>query len=151
MTLGMEDAWRAWKYWQTASYFSRGFNGSTMPAARGIHFLFQDFKSWVIYTIRSFTLSPQGSPKASESPDKSPLTFSYHTSHWHSCLCLDTFSSHPLYLSIIHPSRSSSSPPRLTKPSLRGLLQVCRGALLLAFLLRLHCMPGGPVIRCLIE
>lgn len=45
-----------------SSYFSRGFNGSVMPTARGIHFLFQDFKTWVIYTIRSFTLSPYSSP-----------------------------------------------------------------------------------------
>ena len=33
-----------------------------MPTARSIYFLFQDFKSWVIYTIRSFTLSPHSSP-----------------------------------------------------------------------------------------
>ena len=45
-----------------SSYFSRGFSGSVMPTARGIHFLFQDFKTWVIYTIRSFTLCPHSSP-----------------------------------------------------------------------------------------
>ena len=45
-----------------SSYFSRGFSGSVMPTARGIHFLFQDFKTWVICTIRSFTLCPHSSP-----------------------------------------------------------------------------------------
>ena len=136
-----------------SSYFSKAFNRSLMPTAGGIYFLLQDFKSWVTYTISSFTLSPHSSPTwvLKYSQTSLLITLSHHTSHWSFCLCLDTFSSHPLYLSIIHPSRSSSSPLCCVKPSLIWLLQVYTDALVLAFYLRLHHMPKGPVKRCLIE
>lgn len=136
-----------------SSYFSKAFNGSLMPTAGGIYFLLQGFKSWVIYTINSFTLSPHRDPTwvLKYSQTSLLITLSHHTSHWSFCLCLDTFSSHPLYLSIIYPSRSSSSPLCCMKPSLIWLLQVYRGALVPASYLCLHCMPKGLVKRCLIE
>lgn len=119
-----------------SSYFSRGFNGPWCQLQEvAILSLSRFQKLGHLYhpLIHPFSSQfPSRGPKV----HKSPTVLSYHTSHWHFCLYLDTFLLTPLYLSIIHPSRSSSSPLSCTKPSLRGLLQVHRGSLTLAFLLR---------------
>lgn len=105
--------------WIQSCYFSRAFSGSLTLTAGGILFLSKLSKvGSTTQPIPSHFLQTVPQHWSCRTAKQAPLISSHTTLPNALCHGLDT-SSHPLHLSTIHLSRSSSSPVCCTQPPLK--------------------------------
>ena len=137
--------------WFQPCYFSRAFNGSLMATAGGIHSLpsfpkldnlYHQFLHTLSRKFLSTVIMPYSQTEAPHNPLTPPLVLILLP--WSGYL----LTLHPL--TIIYPSRSSSSLPCCKKPSLITTAPSLQKRPCLSYLAP-YCMLDGPAIHCLTE